>query len=65
MSKVRIYCPYNIAIYCTSHRGLPITQLPECCSKCGWNPEVVRRRREEVRQKYAGYQAQTATAEVH
>lgn len=37
------YCFYNLWIDCTG----------KCqCDKCGWNPDVAKRRIEELRKKY-------------
>lgn len=43
------HCPFNWPILCTSHNGRSFEDLPECCSKCGWNPEVEKRRKEVIR----------------
>ena len=47
-------CYFNHEINC--HCGPWVKAKPECkelhCAKCGWNPEVERQRREEVRKRY-------------
>lgn len=47
-------CYFNHEINC--HCGQWVKARPELkelhCAKCGWNPEVERRRREEVKQRY-------------
>lgn len=54
-------CCWNIEINCTV--GHVVKKHPELrdvlhCAKCGWNPEVERQRREEVRKRY-GIKLQT------
>ena len=47
-------CYFNHEINC--HCGPWVKENPERkelhCVKCGWNPEVERQRREEVRKRY-------------
>lgn len=47
-------CYYNIEVNCRS--GDLIKRHPECadtlCARCGWHPEVAKKRREEVRARY-------------
>ena len=50
-------CYFNHEVECCT--GDLIRRHPELtlsdmfhCSKCGWNPEVERKRREEVRERY-------------
>ena len=47
-------CAFNKEINC--HCGQWVIKQPAAkelhCSKCGWNPEVERKRREEVRKRY-------------
>ena len=37
-------CPYNAMIDCTNHGGNTPPNLPECCTRCGWNPAEKARR---------------------
>ena len=47
-------CYFNHEINC--HCGKWVKERPERkelhCAKCGWNPDVERKRREEVRARY-------------
>lgn len=47
-------CYFNHEINCRC--GPWVEAHPECkelhCAKCGWNPDVERMRKEEVKQKY-------------
>lgn len=48
-------CYWNHEVNCTV--GQLVVRHPDLigvlhCSKCGWNPDVERARREEVKQKY-------------
>lgn len=47
-------CYFNREINC--HCGPLVKAHPECkelhCGKCGWNPDVERKRREEVKARY-------------
>lgn len=48
------HCPFNWPILCTSHNGRSFEDLPECCRKCGWNPEIEKKRKEVLRNGMEG-----------
>lgn len=47
-------CYFNKEVECRT--GDLIRRHPECaetvCGRCGWNPDVERKRREEVKKRY-------------
>ena len=38
-------CHYNAMIDCTKHGGSRPPNLPDCCTRCGWNPTEAEQRR--------------------
>ena len=42
---IRRFCPFNIAIECFFHENRPVSDLPEKCLHCGWNPTEAQRRK--------------------
>ena len=47
-------CYFNKEVECRA--GDLIRRYPECaetvCGRCGWNPDIERKRREEVKKRY-------------